>query len=97
MKTFIRKLTSRKLWAAIAGFTTGVATMLGAGGNTIDTISGAVVALGSVAMYIFAEGKIDAARVAAAAQAAETIVTAIENEPEETEDEASELEDGNAC
>lgn len=97
MKDLFKKLTSRKLWAAIAGIAVGIATMFGVEADTISTIAGAAMTLGSVVAYIIAEGRIDAAHVATAAEAIETGVGAIETEPEETEDEASELEDGDAC
>ena len=52
-----QKLTSRKLWMAVAGFITGlVALFTGAG-----TIEGTVMALGSVVAYIVGEGLTDAA------------------------------------
>lgn len=55
-----RKLTSRKLWMAVAGFITGV-TLLFTGGATEANITGAVMALGSVVAYIIGEGLTDAA------------------------------------
>ena len=65
MSTLKQKLSSRKLWAAIVGIITGVAMIFGLDGNVIETVSGAVVAVGSVVAYIAAEGKIDAERVTA--------------------------------
>ena len=52
-----RKLSSRKLWAAIAGIVTGLAM------STISSVAGAVVSATSVASYIITEGKVDAAGV----------------------------------
>ena len=57
------KLTSRKLWMAIAGVSTGIAMALGVDGSEITSISGAVVALISCVTYIITEGKIDAEAV----------------------------------
>lgn len=54
-----RKLTSRKLWVAVAGFATGVA-LLFSSGATEETITGCVMALGSVVAYIVGEGLTDA-------------------------------------
>ncbi len=54
-----RKLTSRKLWVAVAGFVTGVVLLFTAGA-TEETISGCVMALGSVVAYIVGEGLTDA-------------------------------------
>lgn len=55
-----RKLTSRKLWVAVAGFVTGVVVLFTAGA-TEETITGCVMALGSVVAYIVGEGLTDAA------------------------------------
>ena len=55
-----RKLTSRKLWVAIAGFVTGVMLIRNAGA-TEETVSGCIMALGSVVSYIVGEGLTDAA------------------------------------
>lgn len=63
METLKQKLSSRKLWAAIIGILTGIAMIFGLDGEVIETVSGAVVAVGSVVAYIAAEGKIDAERV----------------------------------
>ena len=63
MSNLIQKLTSRKLWMAIAGIVTGVAMALGAESTDIGTIAGAVTALVSVVTYIVTEGKVDAESV----------------------------------
>lgn len=65
METLKQKFSSRKLWAAIIGVIIGVATIFGLDGEVIETVSGAVVAVGSIIAYIAAEGKIDAERVKA--------------------------------
>lgn len=64
MNNITRKLTSRKLWMALAGVATGIAIALGADASDIQTITGAVTALFSAVTYIITEGKIDAASVA---------------------------------
>ena len=64
-----RKLTSRKLWAAIAGVVTGISMVFGLDENIISTVAGAVVSLASVITYIVTEGKVDA----------ESVKTTIEN------------------
>lgn len=63
MKEIIRKLSSRKLWMAIAGVATGVAMALGAEATEISTVAGAVTALISAVTYIIVEGKVDAESV----------------------------------
>ena len=63
MSEIIRKLTSRKLWMAIAGVATGVAVALGADSSEVQTIAGAITALVSAVTYIVTEGKVDAESV----------------------------------
>ena len=63
MKTLKKKFSSRKLWAAIVGVLTGIAMIFGLDENVINTVSGAVLAAGSIVAYITAEGKVDAAHV----------------------------------
>ena len=60
MKEVLRKLSSRKLWMAIAGVATGVAMALGADTTDMGEVAGAVTALLSVVTYIWVEGKVDA-------------------------------------
>lgn len=60
MSEILRKLSSRKLWLAIAGVATGVAMVLGVDATEISTVAGAVTALVSVVTYIAVEGKVDA-------------------------------------
>lgn len=57
----IRKLTSRKLWMAVALFISGLITAFGGQENTAQTISGCIMQAGAVASYLFAEGWADAA------------------------------------
>lgn len=54
-----RKLTSRKLWLAIAGLVTGIVALFTGTG----TIEGCIVALGSVVAYIVGEGLTDVANL----------------------------------
>lgn len=65
MSEILRKLTSRKLWLAIAGVAVGIATIMGIDGSEISDVAGAVTALASVITYIITEGRIDAAAVQA--------------------------------
>ena len=60
-KDWKRKLTSRKLWMAVAAFVSGLVLIFTAGA-TAETISGAVMAFGSVVAYIVGEGLTDAAQ-----------------------------------
>ena len=60
MQNFLNKLKSRKFLTCVAGVVMGVCMVFGLDEGAIDTVSGAIVALGSIVTYIYAEGKIDA-------------------------------------
>ena len=62
MKEILNKLKSRKLWAMIAGVVSGQ--------NLVMDVSGAVLAAVSIVAYIVTEGKIDAAAIKKALEAA---------------------------
>ena len=55
-----RKLTSRKLWLAIAGFISGIVIAVNGGADIATTISGSVMSLGSIIAYVVGEGLVDA-------------------------------------
>lgn len=57
----IRKLSSRKLWIAIAGFVAGLIAALGGDAETAETVSGLIMAGASVLGYLIAEGLADSA------------------------------------
>jgi phage shock protein PspC (stress-responsive transcriptional regulator) len=78
MKELLRKLSSRKLWMAIAGVATGVAMALGADTTEIGSVAGAVTALISAVTYIIVEGKVDAEGVKNAIEATQDAVDIIE-------------------
>lgn len=63
MKAFLSKLKSRKFLTCVAGVVMGVCMVFGLDESAINTIAGAIVAVGSVVTYIYSEGKIDAAAV----------------------------------
>ena len=67
-----KKLSSRKLWAAVAGIVTGLAMVFGLDETIISTVAGAVVSVASVIAYIVTEGKVDAAAVKTAVEAVQT-------------------------
>lgn len=77
IQDIIRKLTSRKLWLAIAGFSGGMCMALGVDASDIQAVAGAVTALVSAVSYIYVEGKVDAARVKNAAEAAQEAAEAL--------------------
>ena len=73
----LKKLKSRKLWAAVGGVLIGVLMIFGIDPSAIETVSGAVVAVVSVVAYIITEGKIDAAAVGDAAQKVQDAMDAV--------------------
>lgn len=82
MNNFIRKLTSRKLWMAIAGVATGIALALGADASEIQTITGAVTALIAAVVYIVTEGRVDAESVKNAVESVQDAVDTIGGDSE---------------
>jgi len=59
---WIRKLTSRKFWLALAGLITGIVGFIRNPSTDAEAITSLIMALGSVVAYIVAEGLVDAAR-----------------------------------
>ena len=58
----IRKLTSRKLWVAIAGFIAGLILAFNGSAEVAETVSGCIMSGASVIGYLLAEGLTDANR-----------------------------------
>lgn len=58
-----QKLTSRKLWLAVAAFVSGLILAFGGDESTAQTVSGCIMSAASVLGYLLAEGLVDAARV----------------------------------
>lgn len=79
-----RKLSSRKLWAAVAGIVTGLAMVFGLDESTINTVAGAVVSVASVVAYILAEGKVDAEGVKNAVDSVQDTVGVVGKRPDES-------------
>jgi len=65
MQEFLKKITSRKFLAAVAGVATGLAMVFGVDETAISTVAGAGTTVASVVSYILSEGMIDAAAVEA--------------------------------
>lgn len=59
---WIRKLTSRKFWLAVAGLITGIVGFLKNPTTDAEVITSLILALGSLTAYIVAEGLVDASR-----------------------------------
>lgn len=56
-----RKLTSRKLWLALAAFVSGLIVAFGGKESTAATVSGVILQGAAVLGYLLAEGLTDAA------------------------------------
>lgn len=56
-----KKLTSRKLWMAVAGMVAGFVLAFNGSAEVAETISGCVMSIASVVAYIVGEGLTDAA------------------------------------
>ena len=59
----IRKLTSRKLWVAVAGFVSGLIVAFDGDAEVAETVSGLILQGAAVLAYIVAEGMADAKNV----------------------------------
>lgn len=57
----MRKLSSRKLWVAVAGFVSGLILAFGGAESTAATVSGVILQGAAVLGYLLAEGLTDAA------------------------------------
>lgn len=75
-----RKLTSRKLWLALAGFIAGLIVMFGGTQEDADKISGSILSGAAVVGYILGEGIADSAN-------AGTALPLMDTEDEEDTDE----------
>lgn len=57
-----KKLTSRKLWLAVAGFVTGLVLAFNGSAEVAETVTGCIMSGGSVVAYIIGEGLADSTR-----------------------------------
>lgn len=58
---WVRKLTSRKFWAAVIGFVTPIMTLAQVPENTAVQVTAIIMAGGTLIAYIIGEGLTDAA------------------------------------
>ncbi len=65
-----RKLSSRKLWLAVAGFISGLILAFGGAESTAATVSGCILQGAAVIGYLLAEGLTDAEGVKSAGSVA---------------------------
>ena len=59
----LKKITSRKFWVAVSMIVSGLLMMFGFAETSVETIAGAVIAIGGAVGYMIAEGMIDAKNV----------------------------------
>lgn len=60
MSNWVTKLTSRKLWVAIAAFVSGLIVAFKGDSETAETVSGIILQGAAVLGYLLAEGLVDA-------------------------------------
>ncbi len=58
----VRKLTSRKFWAALVAFITALLVAFNVPDASVSQVSAIIMAFGSLIAYIFAEGWVDSTR-----------------------------------
>ena len=78
MNEILRKLSSRKLWTALAGIAAGLALAFGLDQEAVASVGGAVVSVASVVTYIVTEGRIDAEGVKKAIEDVQEAVEDVE-------------------
>jgi len=83
---WIRKLTSRKFWVAMAGFVSMILLAFGVSESTAAQVSAIIMAGATVVAYIVGEGLIDAA----GAKGAPLIFPEPDEPPEEAPEEETE-------
>ena len=84
-----RKLCSRKFWMAVVGLVSGLLMAFKVDAETVETVSGVVMAAASVIAYVIGEGLADAAN---ADQVIEGTLDVLEDEPETIGD--ADMDDG---
>ena len=67
-----RKLSSRKLWVAIAGFVSGLIMVFGGTETMASTVSGVILQGAAVLGYLIAEGLADSAHTSDVVEVVET-------------------------
>lgn len=75
----LKKFTSRKFLAALAGVITGLSMAFGLDETIISTVAGAVVSVVSVITYIVTEGKVDAEAVKNAVEKVQDAAESVES------------------
>lgn len=87
MNYWVNKLTSRKLWVAVAAFVSGLIIAFKGDAETAETVSGIILQGAAVLGYLLAEGLVDAK----SAETVQTVVNAeslVETEPPDSAESA---------
>lgn len=63
MINWIQKLSSRKFWALLAGLAVAVMVLKGAPAQSQTQVVSVIMAFGSIAVYMWGEATVDAARL----------------------------------
>lgn len=83
----------KKIITMILGIVSGLAIVFGVDQGDVSTISGAVVAVGSVIGYLIAEGRIDVERITSSAEALNDALDVLLTEEDDV-DEVEEVGEG---
>ena len=76
----------KKIITMILGIVSGLAIVFGVDQGDVSTISGAVVAVGSVIGYLIAEGRIDVERITSSAEALNDALDVLLTEEDDVEE-----------
>jgi hypothetical protein len=59
---WVKKLTSRKLWLAVAAFVTGLILAFNGSAETAETVAGCIMSGAAVVAYVVGEGLADSGK-----------------------------------
>lgn len=62
VKEIMRKLSSRKLWAAVVGIAVGIVVAFGGDGEAVERVAGNAMSVITAVVYILAEAGVDISR-----------------------------------
>lgn len=80
---WVQKLTSRKLWLAVAGFVSGLIVAFKGDAEAAETVAGLILQGASIFGYLIAEGLVDAKSVESVTVVPGELLADIKTEVEE--------------
>lgn len=80
---FLKKISSRKFLAMMVGVFTGISTVFSLDQSIVNTVSGTVISLVSVVVYIITEGKIDVSALGETADKVKETIEIVSESPAE--------------